>query len=66
MIDPRDKMKSIFGSIARAIDESLQESQRRDAALKALKIDTTHDECHQAIGKLAVAIVELQNKSETK
>lgn len=57
-----DKMKSVFRSVLESVAESLQESVGRDDALRTLRIDTKNDNYELVIGKLAAAIVELQNE----
>lgn len=59
----RDKIKSMgkafLGSVATVVHERLS----RDVALSTLKIDTKNDQYHDVIGKLAAAIVELQEEN---
>ena len=66
MSNPRDKMKSIFGSILESAANGLLETKRREDALKALGIDLTTDKHPEVIGKLAAAIVDLQKDAEKK
>ncbi|WP_262105768.1 hypothetical protein [Arthrobacter sp. Marseille-P9274] len=66
MGDPRDKMKSMARAFLSGVAETLRDSQRREAALSDLGIDTKYDQYHDVIGKLAAEIVELKKQAGTK
>ena len=62
MSDARDKLKSMGRSFMVSLASAAQERLGRDAALSTLKIETSSDEYKDVIGKLAYAIVELQDQ----
>lgn len=63
MADPGSKLKSIMISVLGAVAGALDEGVRRREALRTLGIDPSSDKYEETIGKLAVAIVELQKAS---
>lgn len=63
---PGSKMKSIMVSVLDALAGALDESQRRREALRTLGIDPSSDKYEETIGKLALAIIELQTDRESK
>lgn len=62
MSDPRNKLKSMGRSFMVSFATAAQEVLGRDAALSTLKIDTKNNDYKDVIGKLAYAIVELQEQ----
>lgn len=62
MSDARGKLKSMGISFVSSLTTAAQEVLGRDSALSALKIDPKSDAYKDVIGKLAYAVVELQEQ----
>lgn len=59
-------MKSISVSVLGAVAGALDENLRRRDALRTLGIDPSSDKYEETIGKLALAIIELQTDRGSK
>lgn len=62
MSDWRDKLKSVGKSFLASLATSAHEVLGRDAAMNTLKIDLQANDHKEVIGKLAYAIVDLQEE----